>query len=104
MRAGLLRHPLTIQNRSVTRDDTGQELESWSDVATVWGRVEPLSGSERKHGAAIEAETTHRVTLRYTTLSAADRLKLGERVLQIINILNTDERNIELVVMCKEVA
>lgn len=104
MRAGELRHPLTIQNRSTTRDDTGQELETWSDVATVWGRVEPLSGSEQKHGAGIEAETTHRVTLRYTTLYAADRLKFGVRVLQIINILNTDERSIELIVMCKEVA
>ncbi|MEZ5943199.1 MAG: head-tail adaptor protein [Planctomycetaceae bacterium] len=91
---------MTIQNRSVTRDDTGQRLShgvTWRRSGDVWSTF----WQQAETAVQPSTETTHQVTLRYTTLSAADRLKLGERVLQIINILNTDERNIELVVMCR---
>lgn len=102
MRAGELRHRLTIQSRSVTRDETGQELESWSDVATVWGSIEPLSGREAVQEQAIHSETTHKVVLRHRDISMEDRLVFGSRRFHVLSVLNTGERNIETVLLCRE--
>ena len=46
MRAGMLRHRVTIQRYELVVDDYGAPLhrESWKDVATVWaflGNLEP---------------------------------------------------------------
>ena len=47
VRAGILRDRITIQERSNTRNSVGEKIDSWSDVATVWAQVRPVSGRER---------------------------------------------------------
>lgn len=103
MRAGLLRHQVTIQRQQTTRDTAGGEVTTWLPIATVYAAVEPLSGREWTTSHAMGGETSHRVRLRYFAgLEHTDRLLFGSRVLLIEAILNTDERNAELVVMCRE--
>ena len=48
MRAGSLRHRVTIQRYELVVDEYGGPLrrESWKDVATVWASVEAVSGRE----------------------------------------------------------
>ena len=48
MRAGMLRHRVTIQRYELVVDDYGAPLhrESWKDVATVWASVEAMSGRD----------------------------------------------------------
>jgi len=46
MKIGKLDKRITLQSRSATLDDYGQELNSWSDIATVWANVKPLGGRE----------------------------------------------------------
>lgn len=67
MRAGKLRHRVTIQKNTPTRDTDGAEIDSWSNVATVWGAVEYLSGNERyvDFGAQDSATANVRITIRY---------------------------------------
>lgn len=43
IQAGKLRHRITIQRETVTRDEYGSEVKTWDDLATVWASVEPLS-------------------------------------------------------------
>ncbi len=103
MQAGKLRHPLTIQARSTTRDSLGQELETWATVSTVWGSVVPLTGRELVQAQALHSETTHKVTVRFFDgLTTSHRMQHNGRTLQILSVLNTDERNREHVLMCKE--
>jgi SPP1 family predicted phage head-tail adaptor len=47
MRIGLLDRRVTIQSLSTAPDGSGQEVETWTAVATVWMRVRPFRGSER---------------------------------------------------------
>tara|TARA_R100001594_G_scaffold150193_1_gene210463 strand:+ start:141 stop:503 length:363 start_codon:yes stop_codon:yes gene_type:complete len=45
LQPGLASLPLTIQQRSTSVDsDTGETTETWSDVGSVWARVESRGG------------------------------------------------------------
>ena len=65
MDIGKLDKRITLQIRSATLDDYGQELNSWSDFATVWANVKPVSGREKLRAMAIESVLTHTVAIRY---------------------------------------
>lgn len=47
MRAGRLDRRITIQGQSVSQSDSGQEIITWVDVATVWAAMLPVRGGER---------------------------------------------------------
>lgn len=105
MEAGKLRHRITIQQDSgTTVDASGHPTASWTDVRTVWASVQPLGGLERWRANQMQAETTHLITIRYqdniTTKMRA--LFQGDRYLYFLDVLNLNERNIELQIQAKE--
>lgn len=103
MRAGQLRHLITIQQRSVTRDDFGAESESWTTFSQLWAKVSPLSGQELEQAQAMHSETTHQVTIRYLVgITTEMRVQHAGRTLNILAVTNPDERNIQLELLCKE--
>ena len=65
LEAGRLDRRITIQVKTVTPDATGQRIESWSDLATVWAEVKPLGGREFFAARQISAEQTTRFRIRY---------------------------------------
>ena len=73
--AGDLRNRLTIQVRTTIKDNTfGEDVAAWSDLVTVWGAVEPLSGSESLMVQPVP-ESTHRIRLRFRqSVSPRNRL------------------------------
>lgn len=46
IKAGQLRHRITLQVSTTTRDDYGGTIQTWADVATVWASVDPLSPTQ----------------------------------------------------------
>lgn len=104
MRAGQLRHRVTIQAQTTTQDEYGQPVQTWSDVATVWASVEDLSGREFFAAQQIAAEVTTRVTIRYRAGIEPDmRVIAGGRTLDIRSVQDPDGRRRQLVLMCREV-
>lgn len=104
MRAGQLRHQVTIERPQITRDTAGGEVTTWLPIATVYAGVETLSGREWVTANAAGGELSHRVRMRYFAgLESTDRLTYAGRTFHIEAVLNTDERNVELVVMCREI-
>lgn len=104
MRAGRLRHRLTLQENNAS-ETTIRPADDWDDVALFYGSVEPLSGTELYRQAQVQPETTHVITVRYNATNApttAMRWKLGTRFFNILSVLKTNERNIEFQCMCKE--
>lgn len=66
MRAGKLRHRVTIQAPGMTQDpNTGEMLTGWADWATVQASVEPLSAREFIAAQAAQSEVTARIVIRY---------------------------------------
>lgn len=64
--AGKLRHRITLQFQTETQDpETGVLTHGWSDMATIWAAVEPLSAREFVASQATQARVTVRITVRY---------------------------------------
>ena len=103
MRAGQLRHRVIIQSVSDAASAFGDISQSWSTLATVWGKVEPLSAQEAFSAQQTKTRVSHKVTMRYRSdVTTKNRLSYDSRVLNITSILNEDERNKTLTLLCVE--
>lgn len=104
MRAGKLRHRLTIETATESQDDFGEMVKTFASAATVWGSVQPLAGNEVLAGDKISAEVTHIIRIRNNDNAAPEaRITFGSRVFEITAVLNRDERNIAMQLACTEV-
>lgn len=98
-----MRDRVTIQARTVTQGAAGAPALAWSDVATVWAKVEPLDGTEQQQAGRVAADMTHRVTVRYYAgLTPKHRLLLGSRALNISSVSDVDNRRRQHTIMAKE--
>lgn len=110
IKAGSLRDSVTIQNWLETQSEDGETVRTWPDEDAyrqdVWAKVEPIShrSMERLAGSQLQQEVTHFVTLRYVSgLTTKHRIGFGDRVLEIIAVVNIEERNRVHELWCKEV-
>ncbi len=103
VKAGRLRHRVTLQSAADTADGGGGFTTTWSDVATVWAAIEPLKSRERLFAQQLENPVTHRVTIRYRAgVTAKMRLEFGARVFNIRGVINAGERDRTLELLCEE--
>ena len=106
MRIGRLRHRLRIQSATETRTGSGGVTYTWATDAVVWAAVRPLLGREYMEARRVDAAVTHEVRIRYRSgLTPSHRFVFDNdtsRELNIVSVLNVDERDRELVVMCRE--
>ena len=64
--AGKLRHRLLIQKPVTTQNtSTGEMQVTWTDVASVWGSMEPLSAREFIAANAEKSEVTGKAVIRH---------------------------------------
>lgn len=102
---GRLRHRVTLQAPVESADEYGGTARaSWRDVALVWADVQPeLSGRELMMAQQVESVVTHRVTLRYRSdVSTASRLVFQGRVLEVVQVIDPEERHRWLDLLCAE--
>ena len=66
MPIGDLRHRITIQKFTTVVNENGFEDEAWQDYKTVWASVSNLSGREYYQAAAVQAEKTVKLLIRYS--------------------------------------
>ena len=104
MRAGKLRHRVRVQEAASTRNSRGEVTLTYSTGTPHWAEVSPLSGAELERAGQIASEATHQVRMRhFEGLDSAQRILFGTRTFEIVEPpRNTDERGIELVLLCKE--
>lgn len=104
---GKMRHRITFQQQVITRDAYGApdlSDDSWQDVTTVWAAIDPVSGREFYAMQQSQSDVTHKVRTRYISgLDTAMRILYGARVLQIVSIIDWEERHESLLIMCREV-
>ena len=106
MRSGRLRHRVTIQTPVETRSATsGQYVKTFSELATVWAGVEPLSGRELQQVGAEQVEYDVRIVCRYTPgVTNQCRVVFGSRTFEVLSVINRNERGAELELRCSEQA
>lgn len=104
MRAGRLRHRVTIQSKTVTQNSYGEEVITWTDVDTVWASIEPLRGREFEELRRAGADLTTRIVMRYQAGIVPEmRATEGGHTYDILSVVNVEERDRELHLMCREV-
>ena len=112
MRAGKLRHRLVIESKaagSPQRSATGASALAWSTLLTVWGSLEPLSGNRLESAQATWPQATVEARIRYRsevldadTAGTPLRISFGGRYYPVGKVLNIEERNIELRLLCTQ--
>ena len=104
MRAGPMRHRVTLQQPVVALDSYGEPVATWTTVDEVWAKVAPLAGREFVQVQGTQAEVTTRVVMRYRSdLEPKWRLVYTSHTYDVQAVINVGELNRELEVMCREV-
>lgn len=109
LRAGDLRHLVSVQQRSTTLDSYGQQATLWTEVGQVYAQIEGLSMRELVAAKAVASEVTHQITVRYDDSLWADprtaatlRIVYGSRYFDLHGAINEDERNRTVTLLASE--
>jgi len=103
MRAGPLRHRITIEAPAETQAADGSIVTTWQAFATSWASIEPLIGREYFAQQREQATVSHKIRMRYQAgITHKMRVAWGTRLFEIESVLNVGERNREIVLMCSE--
>jgi len=106
VRSGDLRHRVTIQERTYEYNEARDRVEAWTDVVSVWAFVRPASSKEAIIANQLKAQIYHSVTMRWpgsTAITPQMRIKFGDRILNITQVMNRDSRNYLLDILATEV-
>ncbi|WP_019850630.1 phage head closure protein [Desulfitobacterium sp. PCE1] len=108
MNAGDLRKRITFQVLSdKTTNENGFPLpedERYQDHLKVWAAVYPLRGNEFWSAKTTYNQNTVKFICRYTAGINADmRIKYGDRIFNIIGVIDVDDRHKWLQIMAVEV-
>lgn len=92
MRAGALRHVVTIESVSNAANTFGEHTQTWSTATTRRASIEPLTVSEGTGVGQTRAEATHRMLIRYYNgLSPkTNRVTWGGRTFGIVGVQHLD--------------
>jgi len=103
MQAGRLRHRITVQKKSVTRDGFGAEVISWTKHVDAWGSIEPMRGREYMEAKQVQAGVDTRIRLRFQAgITPGMRVLYGSRTFDIQSVINVLEKGAECQLMCLE--
>jgi len=97
VKAGKMRHLVTLQRRSTTQDAMGQPTETFTTIADVVCQIQSTIGREFLRASGEVSVGSHVVHTRARddiTLHAYDRILFGTRVFDIegVSDLNEDKR------------
>lgn len=102
MNAGDLRHRITFETPINEENAAGENVPTFVTGETVWAAIRPASARELLQVNGQGHQVTHTITIRYRNVKSKWRIKYRGRTFQIASIINVDERNIELRLVCHE--
>lgn len=104
MRAGELRHRISVQRPITSRNEIGEEVVAWETAAVVWAALVPISGRELLQSNQPLGEITTRVRVRWEN-AIADinpkwRLLHGPTIYNVKSAFPKEMRRREIEIMC----
>lgn len=104
MNTGKMRHRIDIECRVQARDSMGGTSAEWQPVAKgVFARFDPWKGRELFVAQQIRPEVEIRIRIRYRPgVEASQRIRYRGVIYGILYIINPEEKNEELVLMCSQ--
>lgn len=108
MRSGLLKHPITFQSPTETRDAAGGVAKAWTDEYNDRARISPVRGREYFMADKVRADVTHMIVIRSRPDKPLPTYRIKwtdngtDRYFQIDSIVDVEERDRETQIYCKE--
>lgn len=104
MNPGRLRHNIKIQKPTLAPDAISGNEVIWEDfLPKVRASIAPYQGREYFQAQQVQSEASTRILIRYVSgINTSMRIIYGERVFDIISIIDPKEQHRELQLMCKE--
>ena len=91
---------IDLQRRTVTRDPNfGGEIVSWADLGQVWGKLIPVSASERYVRGSNRTQVTRLANLTILPRDDVDetsRVVIDSRIWQIVGLRKNSRRETTL--------
>lgn len=101
--AGTLREQIVIERRVDGRTSSGLRLDSWERVASCRAAIRSESWGAQEEAASLSALPRFRVVVRRRIgLQVDQRLRWGDRVLRVRQIVDDPGRPDRLVLKCEE--
>ena len=101
--AGTLKHTVSVERYEESQNDWGEVIKDWVELFTTRASIRPISGSEIAVNHQIVNELTHKVFMRYREdIRPRDRILFDGRIFNIVSVINHNEENISIELMCKE--
>lgn len=105
--AGKLNKQISIQSATFGRDALGGPSVTYtSTVLNTWARVQPLIGREYFASKQLQAVVDTKFTIRYpgtVTVAPTMQLTYNSNKYNIESVINVNEANQELVLMCSRI-
>lgn len=105
-RGGRYRKRITIQEKTVTQNEFGEEEITWTTAASAWASSAPMNGREFIETGREVAELWTRFYIRYradVTFTPAMRITDADsRIYDIEAVHNVSDRNQEILFLCRE--
>lgn len=103
MRAGKLKHRISIEQKSETIDSVGDAVNTWTTFKTVWAEVLSQSGKEFFAAREQHSELTHLITIRYLSgVTPKMRINHGGSFYNILAAFDPRKDRQELKIYCNE--
>lgn len=103
MRAGQLRHRITIEEVTETQSSTGEVQESWSTFAERWAEMIGISGDERFAGEQFHGEVDHAFRIRHLDgVTTKMRINYDSRIFDIKARFDPTGKAEELMMLTEE--
>ena len=100
---GALDARLVLEQAVETPDGQGGVAVSFSALATLWARIEPVAAKAQEAAGAVPVTVTHRIWLRRRDgLSGGMRLRKGARLFTIRAARDPDETGRYTLCDCEE--
>lgn len=104
IKSGEFRHRIIIVKPTLAQDTAGGwQIDSENTVATVWAKIEALTGRELQAAQQKVSEVTHKITIRwFPGIVASMNIWFAKRQFQIQDVQNPDEVHKMLELLCLE--
>jgi SPP1 family predicted phage head-tail adaptor len=99
---------ITFQQPPKGKNINGFPNTDWTDVRSVWAMIKTNQGKtkglEINSAGSVFNESDIRFICRYTTgITPQMRIIYNSRIFNILGVVNDDEKNVTLTIICKEV-
>lgn len=100
---GRLNKKISIKKEVSISDGGGGQKTDYELIANTWASINTLSGREFWQAQQMQAEVSHKVTIRYRKeIERTQVVFYGERKFDIQYIFNPEEANLKLEMYCLE--